>query len=270
MKDESEEPRPLDLSFISVHMLTCPARAQSCAATLARWDATDWGKAYGRPRIHMDDAPETADAAWGDARRGERIVAAFARMLDDATTLRGMTADQQRGLREKWNRRQWLLFLEDDLDLHPRIGAAVASWNALYGRGMATLFNPGLREIKIWADGQIDADGPPPTDSYLPPAVRLLRRLRDFPADPATFLGAQALLLNRTFARYALARWNTVTGMQSQRLAKLHVELCSPQPILVHRPSLVQHLPVEGGSGWGARVQQALDFDPAWQPPPAA
>lgn len=281
MKDESEENLALDLSLVSVHMLTCPQRAASCAATLARWDATDWGRLCGRPRIHLDDAPETSEAVWGDAQRGERIVAAFAKMLVDAvrreeeftaeaqSAQRGHSLDSSlRPLRLGGD--PWILFLEDDLDFHPRIGAAVASWEGLKGYGMRTLFNPGLSVLKLRHDAPGADEDARVSRRLVNGAIRVLRRMgrldgpRQFCAEPTTFLGAQALLLRRSFAQAALDRWPRLNGMQSQRLATLLADLYPSLPILVHRPSLVQHLPVEGGSGWGARVQQALDFDPSW------
>jgi hypothetical protein len=291
MNAESEEELALDLSLVSVHMLTCPARAAARAATLARWDLTDWGKLCGRPRVHLDDSPESAEAAWGDAQRGTRIVAAFAKMLEAATDDPDIARRQQatRGtgpggwLRGdayfthriyKMERECWLLLLEDDLDFHPRIGAALAAWDAAREGVMRTLFDPGLKAVggrqkaedrEDNAERDPQAANSPSSSAYcLPPAACCSR---SFAADPRTFLGAQALFIRSWFARHALERWNSVTGMQSQRLAKLHQELPGPMPILVHRPSLVQHLPVDGGSGWGARVQQALDFDPSWSPP---
>ena len=178
--------------------------------------------------MHFDQAPERAGEEWGTAGRAAWVVRAFAEMLRAAVEAEGAEDG-------------WLLFLEDDLEFHPRLGALVRSWPALADERcvLASLFNPLLQGNGSW--GQIP---------------------RAFAAEPATFLGAQALLLRRSAVRRALEKWESVAGMQAQRLAKI---LGAEGPIWVHRPSLVQH--VAGESSWGARVQTALDFNPRWQAP---
>jgi hypothetical protein len=242
-----------DLSPISVHLLTCPPRAESCAATLARWDATDWGKAYGRPLIHQDDEP--SELPWGDAAKHADVVRAFGRMLKEITAkTNAITAEAQRAQRNSFSPRplrlcgespplggeDWVLLLEDDLDFHPHLFHHVSRWPALLDDQceLATLFNPSLRP---------DPDYPLHPDR--------------FAADRASFTGAQALLLRRRLIERALLRWDApdLAGMQSRRLARI-----AAGPIWVHRPSLVQHVPTVVGSAWGARVQTALDFDPGW------
>ncbi len=209
-------------SLPAVHLLTCRERAASLARTLASWARTDWGTA---PRVHLDAAPRTKGVRWGTAARGGRLTAAFAKM--------GRTVLNERGQKD-----EWLLFLEDDLEFHPRLGSLVRSWEALDDGPcvLASLFNPSLRAAAIWGT--------------LP---------RSFAAAPKTFLGAQALLLRRWALGQALAQWDTEEGLTSQRLARL---LGPGGPVWVHRPALVQHVAVD--SSWGARVQRALDFDPAW------
>ncbi len=120
------------------HLLTCPPRAASLAATLASWENTGW---QGRLHIHTDPAPETPAAPWGSAAR------------------------------------------------HHRIDAAI-------------LF-----------------------------------------------------LLRRHAARTVLGKWDTETGVKSQRLAKLLTD-----PILVRSPSLVQQTATD--SCWGTAINRALDFHP--------
>lgn len=61
-------------------------------------------------------------------------------------------------------------------------------------------------------------------------------------------------LLRHRAARLALEKWDTETGIKSQRLAKL-----LPAPI--HSPSLVQHTTTD--SCWGAGINRGLDFDKA-------
>lgn len=212
------------MTIASLHFLTCPRRQQTFTRTLARWARTDW-KAW--PRIHIDDTPEAEANTWGTSARAPRLPAVFAEMLQEA-------------LKEKGGDEEWVLLLEDDLDFHPKIAAHVAAWGALRDPrcAMASLFNPSLQAME-YPD--------PPANA--------------FAAHPKTFLGAQALLLRRGAARRALAEWDRLSGMQSQRLAKLFGQ---EGPIWVHRPSLVQHVAVD--SSWGVRVQRALDFSPAWEP----
>jgi len=52
----------------------------------------------------------------------------------------------------------------------------------------------------------------------------------------------------------SLEKWDTQSGIKSQRLAKL-----IPGPILVRSPSLVQHTATD--SCWGAGINRALDFE---------
>src|SRR5688572_1172209 len=99
---------------IAVWMLSCPEREAVRAGTLGRWAGTDWGAGVA-PRVFID--PGAPDGfAWGDARRFARMSAAYAGMLAAAA--------------EADARADWLLLLEDDLDFHPRLRAALAAWPA--------------------------------------------------------------------------------------------------------------------------------------------
>lgn len=182
----------------------------------------------GEPRMHRDDAVERDGEAWGKTGRVRRMAEAFVGMLRAVLAENGSDGG-------------WVLLLEDDLEFHPRIGSLVAQWEALRDERcvLASLFNPSLRETRDVA-----------------------RLPRAFAADPQTFLGAQALLLRRRVVPLVLEKWDSVPGLTSQRLARL---LGGEGPIWVHRPSLVQHVATD--SAWGARIQRALDFHPAWEPP---
>ncbi|HEY0548182.1 MAG TPA: hypothetical protein VGF13_01195 [Verrucomicrobiae bacterium] len=212
------------MTVASLQFLTCPQRQETFTQTLARLARTDWGA---WPRIHIDDTREEGASTWGTSARAPRLTYAFAAMLREA-------------LAEKGRDEEWLLLLEDDLDFHPKIAAHVAAWGALKDPRsvMASLFNPSLQAIEY-----------PDTPAQA------------FAANPKTFLGAQALLLRRGAVRRAVAEWDQLSGMQSQRLAKLFGQ---EGPIWVHKPSLVQHVAVD--SSWGVRIQRALDFNPAWEP----
>src|SRR5436190_12785511 len=180
------------MPFPTVYMLTCPRRKASAVATLERWHETDWGTG---PHCILDGDPEVAGEEWGTPGRGARLAAVFAGMLAQALDDGGADDD-------------WMLFLEDDLAFHPRIGMLVETWPALEDPrcGLASLFNPMLRATERWGE--------------MP---------RAFAALPESFLGAQALLLRRWAAERAVQSWNTVSGLQSQRLA---------QPLGPDRPTL--------------------------------
>lgn len=197
-----------------------------CAGTLARWARTDWPVA---PRVHLDPVAENEAPPWGTSARGTRLTEAFAGMLRAALAEPGEDQD-------------WLLLLEDDLEFHPHLARHVTRWAALQDERcwFASLFNSGVRSRSL-------ADVP----------------VHSFAAESLSYLGSQALLLRRGAAQEALARWDSLTGLQCQRLATL---FGPERPLWVHRPSLVQHVAVD--SSWGARVKHAVDFDPAWEPAP--
>ena len=134
----------------------------------------------------------------------------------------------------------WLLCLEDDIAIHPRLLHHLTLWPPFYQgriRTFASLYNPTLPR----------APGRP---------GRTWHR-----ADPRFFYGAQALLIARPFALHALKNWHTVIGMQSQRLAALATRDFPDTPIFVHRPSLVQHVATH--SSWGLPLHRAADFESA-------
>ncbi len=177
-----------------------------------------------RPRLHLDAATT------GPAHA--RIPAAWLAMLRAA--LADADADHA----------PHLLLLEDDLAFHPRLRAALLGWPPLHeGRiaTLASLYNPGLPRVA----------GTTP-------------EARAFAAAPLRFTGAQALLLTRPFARHVVAEWESVGGMQSQRLAQLSARDFPAAPLWVHRPSLVQHTATH--SAWSAPLHRAPDFNPAWLP----
>ena len=214
----------MSLVLPRVHLLTCARRASVCAETLARWGRTDWP---GAPRVHLDPVAEADAPEWGTAARGTRLTEAFAGMVRAA-------------LAEPGRAGEWLLFLEDDLDFHPQLARHVGAWLALRDEccWLASLFNSGVRAR---------TDLPAQTHA--------------FAAQSVSYLGSQALLLRREAAAEAVRRWDSVTGLQCQRLAFLFGR---ERPLWVHRPSLVQHVAVD--SSWGARVKRAADFDLGWEP----
>ncbi len=180
-----------------------------------------------RPRLHFDTA--TAGPAH------ERIPAAWLAMLRAA-----LAADDA----------PHLLLLEDDLDFAHHLRHALLHWPPLTTGTIATfasLYDPGLPAS--------------------PPHTAADAHRTYFPAHPRYFFGAQALLLTRPFAAWAVARFAQHGGPQSRRLIALAGEFAPGAPIPVHRPSLIQH--TARTSAWGARLHRAPHFDPAWRPPAA-
>jgi hypothetical protein len=83
-------------------------------------------------------------------------------------------------------------------------------------------------------------------------------------ADAASTYGAQAIVLTRPTAAYAVDHWWEEPGMADMKLSRLAARLCS---IAYHVPSLVEHMAVP--SVWGGPQHRALDFDPQWRTPAA-
>ena len=143
------------------------------------------------------------------------------------------------------NGREFVLFLEDDLVFNRHFAHNLTHWFPLSGHRaggpfFASLYNPNVRE--------------------------LARRNGEacFVAFPDAVYGSQAFLLSLTTARYALAHWAEIPGMQDIKLSRLAARL---GPIYYHVPSLVQH--VGAASVWGGVFHQARDFDPDWRALPA-
>lgn len=193
-------------------LLTAPRRGHILRGTLRSIARSD----LPRPHIFTDPGgPPLAPAL--------RVVRAFRAMLAEAV---------------KTTRSPWLLCLEDDIAVHPRLWHHLHRWLPFVQgriRTFASLYNPTLP---------------------CAPGSRPARRW--FRADPRRFFGAQALLIARPFARLALAEWDTVPGMQSHRLATLAAQHFPRAPLYVHIPSLVQHTGIT--STWGAPRHTAPDF----------
>ena len=179
--------------------------------------------------IHASDLPPPrvfTDPGGPPLPPALRIVRAFRALLTAAV---------------KETRAPWILCLEDDIAVHPHIRQHLHRWPPFVSgkiRTFASLYNPSL-----------------------PCAPRTRPARTWFRAHPGHYFGAQALLIARDFARHALAQWDTVTGMQSRRLATLAARDFPHAPLYIHRPALVQH--TGKTSTWGAPPHTAPDFDPA-------
>lgn len=205
-------------------VLSCERRRASLSAFLERWQQTDFRHVL--PTVLWDDASEEPAPPWGTPARAAHLLHAYRQFLW-RVVLRCRDSDM--GLDD------WVLLMEDDIEFHPRIAERLLAWGPLRSRHcvMGTLFNPQLPPV--------------PAPEEFPDA---------FATDPERFMGAQAILLRRRHVTYVWRRWNRVSGMQSQRLARLMSRLGT---IYVHRPSLVQHR--AEGSSWGGTQMTAWDLN---------
>lgn len=147
----------------------------------------------------------------------------------------------QAGLRTKASH---ILFLEDDLQFNQRLLHNLMNWQPLVTgiAQFASLYNPGNRPLACGAN-----------DNYVL-------------CSPHSFFGSQGFVISREAARYVVAHWDEVEGMQDIKVSRLCARLQSP--MFFHTPSLVQH--VGEKSTWGGGFHQARDFDPIWTAPPLA
>ncbi len=171
-------------------LLTAPGRSRTLRATLRSLAASD----LPAPRVFIDPGGPPV-------RPAERPVRGFRALLTAAVAE---------------NTAPWLLCLEDDIALHPRLLHHLTHWLPFRRsriRTFASLYNPTL-----------------PCAPGTRPARRWLR------ADPRFFYGAQALLIARPFDLHALREWDTVPGMQSQRLAAIATRDFPGTSLYVHTP----------------------------------
>lgn len=138
----------------------------------------------------------------------------------------------------------YLLTLEDDIAFNRHLRHNLTHWPALRdGRlHLATLYNPGIRA----ADGGLP---PPRRDSA-----------RDYAALPDRVIGSQGMIHSRACVAHLLARWDGLTFNQDRWRPR---QASTLGPVLVHRPSLVQHLGRESHAAHS--YHRAIDFDPAFR-----
>lgn len=137
----------------------------------------------------------------------------------------------------------YYLFLEDDLLFNLYLGHNVRHWRPLQEGWlwMGSLYNPGIRPT---------ADTNPETARQL----HFAQAGRDF------YYGTQAIILSRAAVSTVLDEWDE-PGPFDLKLAKI-AQRHSPG-IILHHPSLVQHVPV--ASSWGGSAHRARDFDPFYR-----
>lgn len=134
-----------------------------------------------------------------------------------------------------------ILYLEDDLRFNRFIRHNLEQWSPLASLGprqhfFASLYNPGSRAELRNED-----------EHYLV-------------ADPVCFLSSQALLLSENTVQYVLDHWWEEEGFPDLRMARLAARVT---PLLLHYPSLVQHVGFD--SSFGHPYGRASDFRPDWR-----
>jgi ADP-heptose:LPS heptosyltransferase len=131
----------------------------------------------------------------------------------------------------------YILFIEDDLQLNRSFYENLVSWPALQFKrfGLGSLYNPGVQPL----------------------ACDVKNRL--IVADPESIYGSQAFVISRSATKYILKHWDEVPGMQDIRISRLAARI---GPVLYHVPSLVEH--VGKKSTWGGGSHYAIDFDRDW------
>ena len=138
------------------------------------------------------------------------------------------------------------LYLEDDLEFNHSLRHDLEHWPPLVDRlagdfFFGSLYNPNVVPV-------ISEQDP-----------------RSFTvAEPDKVYGSQAFVLSVAAARWILDHWDDVPAPPDIRFSRLAARR---SPIYYHRPSLVQHRPVD--STWGGSQHAAVDFSPTWRPPAA-
>lgn len=132
----------------------------------------------------------------------------------------------------------YVLLMENDLLFNLYLHHNLTTWAPVRDGWlwMGTLYNPLL---------------------YPDPAGRQAWSDRAVRLAPGSFYGAQALVLSRAAAAVAVREWDE-PGLLDLKLAGIAARHSAG--IVVHHPSLVQHLPTP--SLWGGTYHRAVDFDP--------
>jgi hypothetical protein len=136
------------------------------------------------------------------------------------------------------------LFMEDDVEFNHSIRHNLAHWAPIVARRpgshfFASLYNPNIAPAATPSD---------PSSAVV--------------GDPRGFYGTQGVVMSLATARSILDDWHDAPGMPDIRMSRLAAR---HSPIWFHRPSLVQHRPVE--SLWGGATHFAIDFSPDWRAP---
>jgi hypothetical protein len=137
------------------------------------------------------------------------------------------------------------LVLADDLLFNLHLRHNLITWPPLCGRAlwMGSLFNPRLTLVAppggtVWGS----------RSAWIAPVA-------------GGYSGAQAIVLSRPALEAAMREWDSVPGSPDHRLVAIALRY-SPA-VALHRPSLVQRLPVP--SIWDGPSHRAVDFDPFYR-----
>lgn len=135
----------------------------------------------------------------------------------------------------------FFLFLEDDLLFNLHLRHNLAHWPPLRDGWlwMGSLYNPGL-----YPDPQVAAGD--------------LRASRALTVARGSYYSTQAVVLSRLAVETVLREWDDAPEAFDLKIAAI-AERHSPG-VLLHLPSLVQHVPVP--STWGGGGNRAQNFDP--------
>ncbi|HEU0053260.1 MAG TPA: hypothetical protein VFQ39_08780, partial [Longimicrobium sp.] len=134
------------------------------------------------------------------------------------------------------------LILEDDVTVSRHLRANLEAWEPVAdGRRvlLGSLYNPNLSPL---------AGAPPVRDGFV--------------AVPGSVYGSQAFVVTPALAEFCLEHWLDVPALQDIKVSRL-AERMDPHAVVVHSPSLVQHVPA--ASTHGAGHHTAGDFDPWWR-----
>lgn len=128
----------------------------------------------------------------------------------------------------------WILFLEDDLIFNRHLWHNLSAWQPFVESrmGFASLYNPNIAELSRDDERNF------------------------FVANPEAVYGSQAFLISRDCARFILAHWQDVPGMQDIKCSRLAAQFGTD--IYYHAPSLVQH--TGQVSAWGGHYHWSPDF----------
>jgi hypothetical protein len=142
--------------------------------------------------------------------------------------------------RAVWDGPEFVLFLEDDLEFNRHLRHNLDSWGPLRrsrnDHFFGSLYDPNVRRLESV-----------PEHSF-------------FVADPDAVYGSQAFVLSLVTARFVVAAWDEVEGMQDIKMSRLASRL---GPIHYHLPSLVQHTGLD--STWGGPFHATAEFQLIWK-----
>lgn len=202
--------------------MTCPGREAMLEQTVASFEATDFSA---KDECPFGVAPVIQIDTNQQARLQER---------QEHNSLSAIQA----ALNHSASNDDFIIFCEDDIIFNRHLRHNLENWlplKRIAGTGaffFASLYDCTIREISRHEE-----------DHY-------------FIADPNAVYGSQCYVFSVSLARYFVAHWWEVQGMQDIKMSRLAATHC---PIYYHTPSLVQHVGI--ASVWGGGFHETRDFD---------